>query len=114
MVVLNSITTTRCPECGCSQIVSESLDTNFDGSIWVHTNGAKRENRAFACGYAVRYCPNFSREEVLHKCRFDKRENEEKARRAVLQKELIAHIDNSDCELKYKQALISKIQYGGI
>lgn len=42
------------------------------------------------------------------------KEIKEKVRRAILQKELIAHIKNSDCESKYKQALISKIQYGGI
>lgn len=65
---LQFIDVTECPDCNCSEIIEESVETGFDGKIREHTMGGRWEHRKFACGYMVKYTPNFSRCETEKKC----------------------------------------------
>lgn len=62
--MLNSINTIKCPICGCTEIVEESVDiSNWSKpEIRQHCNGTRWEHRKFLCGYKIQYEPNFSKE----------------------------------------------------
>jgi len=62
--MLRNIKTIECPICGCTDIIEESVDTNYYGKseILQHCNGTRWEHRKFLCGYHVQYEPNFSKE----------------------------------------------------
>ncbi len=64
--MLNSIRTDKCPICGCTEIVEESVNTsNWNKpEVLQHCNGARWEHRKFLCGYKVQYEPNFTKEVV--------------------------------------------------
>lgn len=61
--MLKNIKTIKCPICGCVEVVSESVDTNYNQTeILQHCNGTRWEHRKFLCGYHIEYIPNFSKE----------------------------------------------------
>lgn len=62
--MLNNIKTAKCPLCGCTEVIEESVDiSNYNKlEILQHCNGARWEHRKFLCGYKVQYEPNFTRE----------------------------------------------------
>jgi hypothetical protein len=64
--MLKDIKTVKCPICGCTEIVSESLDVSQIGplepQIQQHCNGGRWEHRKFLCGYEVEYIPNYGKE----------------------------------------------------
>lgn len=64
--MLKSIKTTKCPICGCAEIVEESVNTSSwnKPEILQHCSGARWEHRKFLCGYKVQYEPNFTKEVV--------------------------------------------------
>ena len=64
---LRYIKTKQCPDCGCTDIVAEELDTLYH-QISEHSCGQRWETRRFACGYAVKYTPNFHAEEQESEC----------------------------------------------
>lgn len=70
---LKFICTTKCPECGCTVVVAESIETityNYGSvtEIREHTNTGRWETRKFLCGKTIRYSPNFSIDETIHEC----------------------------------------------
>ena len=62
--MLKSVKTIKCPICGCSEIVEESIEVSCfnDPKVKQHCNGTRWEHRKFLCGYKVDYIPNYSRE----------------------------------------------------
>lgn len=69
---LKHIKTNKCPICGCSEVIMESVDREWNGDgILYHTNGGRWETREFACGYKVQFVPNFGHEKVRKKCSHD-------------------------------------------
>lgn len=65
---LKHIKTNKCPICGCTDVVSESVETDTFNRIKVHCNGTRWEHRKFLCGKEICYEPNFSRESVHGNC----------------------------------------------
>lgn len=65
---LRNIKTNECPICGCTDIVSESVETNIFNKIRVHCNGTRWEHRKFLCGKEICYEPNFSKEFTYGNC----------------------------------------------
>lgn len=112
MVGIDFIKTTSCPVCGCSTIVSESVEIDHDThQIRRHAHGGNWEYREFACGYEVHYCPNFHKEEVLKKCAFDREEAERKQKRERVRQLIVQQIESGECDDAYKNRLIQAIQY---
>lgn len=64
----NDLKVTSCPECGCLDIVEESLAVS-GGEIMKHTNGGRWENRKFLCGHVVEFVPNYSKPLCKSRCR---------------------------------------------
>jgi len=112
MVNISFIKTTSCPICGCQTIVSESVEVDsLRKEVRQHCNGGRWEHRTFACGYHVHYCPNFSHEEVIGKCKFDPDEIARAEKRKALKQDLIQKIEDGDCPDDYKNRLKQAIQY---
>lgn len=65
---LRNIKTNKCPICGCTDVVSESVEIDTFHRIKVHCNGTRWEHRKFLCGKEIRYEPNFSNESVHGNC----------------------------------------------
>lgn len=66
---LRFLKTEQCPECGCSVVVNEGLETTWkDREVKTHCNGKQWEYREFRCGHKRTYVPNFSSEEVTTMC----------------------------------------------
>jgi hypothetical protein len=55
------IKTSACPECGCSKVVRFEQRNQ-------HSNGQWNEVLVFRCGYAVKYTPNYEREDQEDDC----------------------------------------------
>ena len=73
--MLKSITTQKCPICGCTKIIEESVETDYEKTeILQHCNGTRWEHRKFLCGYHIQFEPNFSKESAnkFSECRNDK------------------------------------------
>ena len=58
---MKHLTQDSCPHCGAA---TRSISVNRS-----HTNGQQFEERSYACDYAIRWSPNFSREEGKTLCR---------------------------------------------
>lgn len=110
MVKISFIKTTVCPICGCSTVVSESVEV-FQGRVREHCSGGRWEHRKFACGYHVQYCPNFFKELVLGKCSADPEEAVREEKRKALKNLIISQINSGDCQEDYKERLLNAIQY---
>jgi hypothetical protein len=112
MVDIDFIKTTHCPICGCQTVISESVEIeNGTHKARVHTNGGKWEYRTFACGYGVHYCPNFSKEQVVHKCDFDADEIKKKKQNEQAKNDVIAYIEDITCSDEYRERLKDAIKY---
>lgn len=112
MVDINFIKTTSCPVCGCRTVVSESVEIDRDThKIRCHANGGNWEDREFACGYKVHYCPNFYKEEVLKKCAFDQEEAAKMQKRGQAKKLVAQQIKSSECDEDYKNKLMQAIEW---
>lgn len=68
---LQNIKTIKCPICGCTDIISESLEIDTFGQIKIHCNGTRWEHRKFLCGKEIRYEPNFTKESLHGNCKND-------------------------------------------
>jgi len=56
--MLKYITIAKCPECGCTEIVKESVQHDFiwdKPEIFVHSNGTRNETRQFLCGCIIKF-----------------------------------------------------------
>ncbi len=69
MTILQSVQTTSCPHCGCTDVINENIDVDVDYKICVHSHGGRWETRYFNCGFATKYVPNFSCEKSFGECR---------------------------------------------
>lgn len=97
--MLKYVKTTKCPICGCEEIVREEVGT-MNGQISYHCNGTRWETRGFACGYIVRYVPNFCAEEVVGKC-LKTKEKENNEHNKIIDK-LISYLNSIECSDKIK------------
>lgn len=71
---LRNIKTNKCPICGCTDVVSESVEIDTFSKInkiKVHCNGTRWEHRRFLCGKEICYEPNFSSESIHGNCMND-------------------------------------------
>lgn len=68
---LRNIKTNKCPICGCTDIINESVEVNMFKEIKTHCNGTRWEHRKFLCGKEISYEPNFTRESVHGNCMND-------------------------------------------
>ena len=91
---LKYINIKKCPQCGCSEVVNEIIETSGQ-QIRYHLNGKRWEQREFACGYAVRFDPNFNEMSEERHCRNSIREQEIQDKL----KELIQGVEKSGQEL---------------
>ena len=65
---LINIKTDKCPICGCTEVVSESVETDIFNRIRVHCDGSFWEHRKFLCGTEICYEPNFGKEFLHGNC----------------------------------------------
>ena len=66
---LRNIKTNKCPICGCTEIVKESVEIDSQRQkIRTHCNGGRWEYRKFLCGKEICYEPNYSMESVHGDC----------------------------------------------
>ncbi len=68
---LKHLTDDNCRVCGSK---TRSFEMNGE-----HTFGGQNEKRTYTCGAALRYSPNFSREEIVVRCPKDPLRVEEEA-----------------------------------
>lgn len=111
---LHDVTTTACPVCGCTDIVSESIETSNIGvlgpQIHRHVNGGRWESRTFLCGYTTKYIPNFTRENKERDCRHNPEILERNARRKEAHDKVVSFIGTLDIDAAYRQTLEYEIQ----
>lgn len=113
--MLRYIKTDKCPTCGCTDIIMEKVEPNFDRTkILEHCSGGRWEHRQFLCGCYITYQPNFKSEEIAKfpYCKKDpvviaalEKEKKEK-------EELIACLEKQNSELA--KTLIEKIEQNGL
>lgn len=114
MVPIRNIRTTSCPVCGCTTVVIESVETELDRPvIRHHCNGGQWENRKFACGYEVRYVPNFLKEERVAMCKKDPELIGLKQKTDSLKQTLFELIGESDLPDHMKKRFSDNIKYVG-
>ncbi|KSV57735.1 hypothetical protein [Acetivibrio ethanolgignens] len=65
---LRNIKTNKCPICGCTDVVSESVEIDTFNRVKVHCNGTRWEHRKFLCGKEICYEPNFCNESTHGDC----------------------------------------------
>lgn len=86
---LEWIKTTACPECGCAEVVAESIDVESSSvgppRLLRHTCGQTWEKRTFLCGLVVSWVPNFNAERVYTRCSQTPEARERAQRRKELQ-----------------------------
>jgi hypothetical protein len=98
------IQTKICPKCNCAMAVEERVD--LDGlRIRQHSNGGHWEYRTWACGYAVRFVPNFDREEVNGTCTEDPKYKEREKKRAKAKSAVLDYISELDVDDEFKATL---------
>ncbi len=109
---LEFIKTNSCPVCGCDIITGEMVELNRDRkSIRRHANGGTWEERVFACGCRISYCPNFRKEEIKGKCVNDPKYIEMKNKREVAKAKLFPFIEALDTDDEYKKRLNAAIKF---
>ena len=109
---LTCIETDRCPVCGCSIVVRESVETElYSAKIREHTSGGRWEYRQFACGCEIHYCPNFRKEEIKKDCSFNPKKVERAKKRSKAKDTLYCAIVNLDVDDEYKNRLKNAIQF---
>lgn len=100
---LSHIKVETCPTCGARPVSEEKTHQ--------HSNGQWFESRTFACGYRVRWVPNFSSQQEVGKCTQceEHRKNIEREQRAHDQ--LVAFIDQLDADQGWKNAVQQRLPY---
>lgn len=102
---LNFIKTKKCPDCGCTTIVEESVQTwNRSGKpeIFTHCNGGTWEHRTFLCGNVVVFIPNYSHEAFKKTCTQSKAYKKEKKLIADWQRKVTAYKNKIPAEIIHK------------
>ena len=109
---LEYIKTDKCPVGGCGVVIEETVEPDRGGmSIRRHANGGAWEERVFACGCRVSYCPNFRAEEIKGRCRNDPKYIEMMKKREAAKQELYSVIKSLDTDDEYKKRLDNAITY---
>lgn len=104
---LNYIKTNKCPVCGCTEVIEESVETDcVTEGIRVHSNGGSWEHRTFLCGMEIRYIPNFRSETMAGRCKNDPAYLEFMAKYKKDKERLIPLCEDNDIN----QELIDKIK----
>jgi hypothetical protein len=95
-VKLEWIKTTACPECGCTEVVAESIETDRVSHrppiLLRHTCGQTWEKREFLCGLVVSWVPNFNAERMYIPCSQTPEARERDRRRKEL-RDMIANLN---------------------
>lgn len=93
MIKFSYLKILKCPSCGCSTVVSETVEVSSMSKARVirqHTNGERWESREFLCGYKAAWSPNFSSAREKAECRhseaFIKRQAESEKLREKIRK----------------------------
>lgn len=109
---LTYIKTDKCPVCGCTIIINESVEKEYLSiKIREHANGGRWERRRFACGCEIYYCPNFGCEEISRECSLDPKVIERDEKRNEAKNMLYVTIENLDVDKEYKTRLKDSIKY---
>lgn len=109
---LQYIKTDACPVCGCCAITQESVEIDrHSHKIREHSCGGNWERRTFACGFEVKYVPNFNAESVSHECELDPKITERENKRKEAKLKLVLTIDELDTDDDYKARLNNAIAY---
>lgn len=109
---LEFVKTSCCPTCGCDIVAEETVELNGDRkSIRRHSNGGAWEQRTFACGCRVSYCPNFRKEEITGKCVNDPKYIEMMRKRAAAKKVLYSAIKELDVDDTYRERLKNAVKF---
>lgn len=110
---LKHIKTNKCPICGCSEVIMESVDREWNGDgILYHTNGGRWETREFACGYKVQFVPNFGNEKVKKKCALDPGDLEKRKKHLEDCCKLIDFINENNIENDVVRSVYNNLCYG--
>lgn len=111
---LQFIQTETCPKCGATAS-SENVehDRDYKGRLKVrtHAHGGTWETRRFACGYTVKYIPNFSKEVFEGDCTSSPEYKERLAARADAMDQIKAAIEGSAMDDKFKQEVWGRIEW---
>lgn len=109
---LEFVKTNSCPVCGCDIVTEETIELSRDRkSIRRHTNGGAWEQRTFACGCRISYCPNFRKEEIKGKCVNDPKYIEMMSKRDAAKDVLYSAIEKLDTDDTYKERLRAAIKF---
>lgn len=109
---LTHLTTTACPVCNETQVVSESLKTSTmnPDTILEHAYGGRWERREFVCGYEVEYSPNARYDEKKSACRRDPEVATRKAKRQAAMDKTLAFIEAlEDVDDSYRSVLTNEV-----
>lgn len=110
---LKFIKTKECPHCGCKTVVSESLECDSRSSeVRTHVNGQRFEQRAFLCGHAVQWSPNFEREEtrpLFGECKRSKDFKEKENKRKAAAEKLLKALGRLDVDETFKEVVTAEI-----
>jgi len=93
MSILKHITVNKCPICGCTDVVKESVQYDCiweKPEIFVHTNGKRNERREFLCGCIVKYVSNYNTNCITSSNCFYSPENIAKKKKLADDKELVS------------------------
>lgn len=112
MVELRHVRTYKCPVCGCTEVVSETIETEFGtNNIRYHANGGRWETREFACGYKVQFVPNFGNETVKKKCALDPGDLEKRKKHLEDCCKLIDFINENNIENDVVRSVYNNLCY---
>jgi len=98
MVTIKRIKALTCPTCK-AEISGERRDQR-------HTNGYWNEYRAFTCGCALRFSPNFMKVEVANVCPSHPKEKEKREKRKVAAIKLEKYINRLDVDDSWKASAL--------
>lgn len=109
---LEFVKTNSCPVCGCDIVAEETVELDRDRKgIRRHANGGAWEERVFACGCRVSYCPNFRAEEIKGRCVNDPKYIEMMKKREAAKQKLYSTIKTLDTDDEYKKRLDNAIAF---
>lgn len=76
-----------------------------------HCSGEWFEERTYHCGYAIRYSPNFSRQELVRPCSKDPARIKRTSERTKVKDALLAYVRMSDLDEITKDRWLRDIGY---
>jgi hypothetical protein len=104
----------KCPICGCSVIIEETIEKDmYSNKYREHCNGGRWEQRKFACGQKIEYIPNGSIVEIskIYHCENDPKLKLMQNKRKLAKNTVNSFIDNLDVDDEYKEMLKSDIRW---